>query len=338
MRLSLLVLTASICLLPTLTRQAQASTWPKLPEAVQEIYPTVFENQIWVAGGISSSLPQSQGNMTAKVHYWSTEFKQWQGVADLPEGRHHTYLQAVGDKLFAFGGFIHSAQGQWLNTADVLLFDKAKNTWTRVAKMPVPLSETVGAVLNGNIHLVGGRSPHSDQNGQWQHSSDIARHFVFDPTTLTFSEAKPLPKALNSAASVQYQGRWIVLGGRQFGGGNLPEVLEYLVDENRWQVLEKMPEGRAGHAAAVLNNSIYVFGGEHENGVYQDILCYAFATGQWQVVGKWPMPQHGLGAVTLNDEIWLIGGASRPGLAETSALLASAKPLIQDANCESPKK
>ena len=152
----------ALCLLisATLTNDLFAhEAPPALPEAVQEIYPAVYKNKIWVAGGISSTLPAEQGNMTAKVHFWSTEEKQWQQAPSLPEGRHHTYLQAAAGKLFAFGGFINSAQGQWLNTADVLLLDETKNTWIKVAEIPIPLSETVGTVIKGKIHLAGGRSP-----------------------------------------------------------------------------------------------------------------------------------------------------------------------------------
>lgn len=302
---------------------------PALPEAVQEIYPAVYKNKIWVAGGISSTLPAEQGNMTDKVHFWSTEEKQWQQAPSLPEGRHHTYLQAAAGKLFAFGGFINSEQGQWLNTADVLLLDETKNAWRKVAELPIPLSETVGAVINGKIHLAGGRSPQSKQNGQWQHSTDTAAHFVFDPLNYTFSQAKPLPSPRNSAATVVTDNGWVVIGGRQIGGNNLTDVLIYDVDNNNWRSLPPLPEARAGHAAALKGDYIYIFGGEHHSGVYQNILKYHIKTSAWQSIKTWPEARHGLGSASLSDQIWLIGGALNAGLANTRDELINAETLLK---------
>ena len=305
---------------------------PKLSQAVQEIYPTLYQGKIWVAGGISSLLPLSQGQMTNQVQYWSPSMKQWQKSIALPVGRHHTYLQAVGEKLFAFGGFINTDQGQWKNTADVLLLNTKNGRWEKVAQMPAPLSETVAAVINGKIHLAGGRSPKGNENSQWQHSTDVNWHWVFDPITYQFTQAAPLPSARNSAATVQFNDRWIVLGGRTVGGANLAEVLEYLPTQDIWVTLPSMPEGRAGHAAAIVKDKIQVFGGEHSEGVYSAVFEFDSKDNQWTTLGHWPNARHGLGAVNLEGKIWLIGGASDTGLENTSANLDAAAEVVEKAN------
>lgn len=312
---------------------------PQLPQAVQEIYPAVYQGKIWVAGGISSHLPQSQGQMTDQVQFWSPGMQQWQKSVPLPEGRHHTYLQAVtlktgNEKLFAFGGFINSdtnnsEQGQWKNTADVLLLDIKNGHWKKVAQMPAPLSETVAAVIDGKIHLAGGRSSKENKNSQWQHSTDVNWHWVFDPVTYEVTQAAPLPSARNSAATVQLKNRWIVIGGRTVGGKNLTEVLEYDAKQNRWINLPAMPEGRAGHAAAVLGNHIQIFGGEHDTSIYTPVLQFDLRKNQWQTIGNWQTARHGLGAVNLDGKIWLIGGATDAGLKNTKANLDAAADVIQ---------
>lgn len=288
-----------------------------LPEAVQEIYPTVIGNEVWIAGGISSELPDQQGNMTAKVHYWSQKNKSWMEAPKLPEGRHHTYLQAMGEKIFAFGGFVQTQQGQWHNSNDVLMLDEKRSHWRRVAELPIPISETVGAVIGNKIHLVGGRSPKGKLNGQWQHSTDTDVHLVFDPLTFEFTRKASLPVARNSSATAQLGDRWFVIGGRQINGKLFNELLEYLPHEDKWLALAEMPEGRAGHAAAILHDKLYVFGGENTQGINKDILEFDFKTSQWQRITGQEVARHGLGAVTLNDHILLIGGAKQVGLKQT---------------------
>jgi len=327
MRLTKLLLALCITCLPY-TLSAKEPLAPKLPEAIQEIYPTVMNQQIWVAGGISTELPASTGKMTAKVHFWSPKYASWQSAPSLPEGRHHTYLIAVENRLFAFGGFVNS-QGQWANSRDVLMLDKGAKAWQKVASLPFALSETVGAVLNGKVHLAGGRSPSSEKNGQWQHSLDVSAHLIFDPKSFTFKKAAPLPSARNSAASVQVNGRWFVLGGRTVGGEPITDMIEYLPETNTWQAHAALPKARAGHAAAVIDNAITVFGGEHSQGVDREVFSYDLTKQQWRKTFEWQTPRHGLGAVTLNGEIWLVGGATKVGLSETSSEVTSLRKLVE---------
>ena len=328
MRLATRLLPLFITCLPY-TLSANEVSAPELPEAIQEIYPTVMNQQVWVAGGISTELPASTGKMTAKVHFWSPEYLSWQSAPSLPEGRHHTYLIAVEKRLFAFGGFVN-AQGQWTNSRDVLMLDEGAKAWQKVASLPFALSETVGAVLNGKVHLAGGRSPSSEKNGQWQHSLDVRVHLVFDPKSFTFTEAAPLPSARNSAASAQVNGRWFVLGGRTVGGEPITEMLEYLPDTDIWQAHAALPKARAGHAAAVIDNAIYVFGGEHSKGVDREVFKYDLTKQQWGKAFEWQTPRHGLGAITLKGQIWLVGGATKVGLSETSKAVNNAQMMLDN--------
>lgn len=305
---------------------AETASLPALLQPVQEIYPTLHAGQLVVAGGLASTLPASQGQMSAAVQLFDLASRQWRSGPALPAGRHHVYLVSVGARLFAFGGFVNSDHGQWTNSADVLLLEHPGAQWRRVASMPAPLSETTGAVINGKIHLAGGRSPQGKANGQWQHSTDVNWHWVFDPDRFTFSAGAPLPSPRNSAATVTYQGRWIMLGGRTVGGSNLTEVLEYLPATDQWRVLPALPQGRAGHAAAVLQDKVWVFGGETAQSVLHERYVFDLKSERWHSAGHWPAARHGLGAVASQQQIWLIGGATAAGLAQTSDRLDSVSP------------
>lgn len=295
-----------------------------MPIAVQEIYPAVHNGNIYVAGGLSDALPESAQQMTDAVQRYNPASNSWQLAPALPEPRHHTYLLSVNNKLFLFGGFIIADGGRWSASADVLLLDEEAQQWRKVAKLPKPLTETVAVLLNGKVHLASGRSPAGADNAQWRDQADVNWHWVFDPHSLSFTEAAPLPLAFNSATGVVLNGQFYVVGGRQVGGANLAQLQRFDAATNSWQPLSAMPQAQGGLAAAVLGDDLLVFGGEYFDnggGVYPEVWRYQAGTDSWQQAGTMPLPRHGLGAVKLNNQVYVLGGASVVGLKATSAVL-----------------
>lgn len=291
---------------------------------VQEIYPAVFQGEIYVAGGLSSELPKQQGQMTALVQIYNPERDQWRYGPSLPEGRHHGQLVAVDGQLFLFGGFIQADGGNWSASADVLRLDLQQQRWLKVAALPQPLSETISWVLDNKVHLVSGRSPAATANAQWQDQADVAIHWVFDPQLLKTEVAPALPEAKNSAAGVVMNGLGYLLGGRQVKGANKAAVHSFDPKTGQWTLQQAMPQAQAGLAAAVLDGQLWVFGGEffeQGGGVFRKLWSYSAAENTWQPQGEMPRPRHGLGAVVFDQAIYVIGGASAAGLKHSSAVV-----------------
>ena len=291
---------------------------------VQEIYPAVFQGEIYVAGGLSSELPKQQGQMTALVQIYNPKTDQWRYGPALPEGRHHGQLVAVNEQLFLVGGFIQANGGHWSASADVLQLDLDQQRWLKVASLPAPLSETVSWVLDHNIHLVSGRSPATSANAQWQDQADVATHWIFDLKSLKTTVAPALPEAKNSAAGTVFNNMGYLFGGRQVKGGNKADVYSFNTQNQQWTLQKAMPDAQAGLAVAALNQQIFLFGGEffqQGGGVFSKVWSYSPAENSWQQQGEMPVPRHGLGAVELDDAIYLIGGATAAGLKQTSAVL-----------------
>lgn len=314
-------------LMPWLAVSSELIQWQTLapmPVAVQEIYPVLHKGNIYVAGGLSDTLPEAQQQMTAVVQVYNPASNSWAMAAALPEPRHHAYLLSAANKLFLFGGFVINNGGRWSASADVLQLDESAQQWRQVAQLPKPLTETVAVVLNGKVHLASGRSPLADSNDQWRDQADVNWHWVFDPQSLTVTEAAPLPQAFNSSSGVVLNDSFYIVGGRQVGGANLAQLHRFDSTSNRWQALSPMPQAQGGLAAAILGQQLVVFGGEYFDnggGVYSQVWQYQPATDSWQQAGTMPIPRHGLGAVMLNNTVYVVGGAAVVGLKATSALL-----------------
>lgn len=311
----------------TLWRQA-----PSLPYKVQEIYPTVYQNHVVVAGGLYLDEERNRIDVSKRVVFYDLESKTWRDGPLLPEPRHHPMLAVVDGRLLSFGGFTMDAAGVWHNSVDVLELMAGENAsvgeviskgqWQKIAEMPAPLAETLSAVHNGIVHLVSGRTPvKAEKNSQWNHQSDVDTHYMFDPKTLKWSIAAKVPTARNSACSVQTDEKLYTLAGRTVAGGNLANHEAYDFKSGKWQTLAPLPQAQGGLACAIKGEHIYVFGGEffdNGGGVYSEVWQYSIAEDSWQQVSSMPNPRHGLGALNINDEIYVIAGASEAGGNKTS--------------------
>lgn len=310
---------------PLAKPEEKAPNWslgPALPFAVQEIYPAAHQGRIHLAGGFIAEEDTISG-ATAEHVVFDPSSGQWTSASALPKARHHPNLVSFKDKLLAIGGFeVESEEAVWVMQAGVWVLDG--DTWSDGPSLPQPNGESVTAVLDGELHVCGGRLPVGEANRAWTDHSDIGDHFVLTSLDGAWERAALLPTARNSASGAVLNGYWHVVGGRTVVGGNTPAHEVYDPKEDRWRSAAPMPQGQGGLAAASVGNSLYAFGGEFFNnggGVYAEAWAYNAEQDEWSALPDMPNPRHGLGAVTLGSDIYVIGGALEVGGSKTSNLV-----------------
>ena len=111
----------------------------------------------------SNLIPRNNGRKRAacQTHYSAMPFSAI-GSASAAE---------VGGKIHVFGG--RPRDPTPVNDHDI--YDPATNEWTKGSPMPMARDHLGIAVIDGKIHIVGGRTGASTQN--------VHEHDVFDPTT-----------------------------------------------------------------------------------------------------------------------------------------------------------
>ena len=307
------------------TAPPNTSPWregPALPFRVQEIYPALHQNKIHLAGGFISNGDSISG-VTDQHVALDVETQEWTELPPLPIPRHHPNLVSFQDRLLAIGGFqAESEDAVWVMQSGVWAFDG--DVWSDTPSLPQPNGESVTGVLDGTLHVCGGRKPQGSDNASWNHHTDIADHFVLTHLGDAWTPAAPMPTPRNSAAAATIGSNWHVVGGRTVANGNTPAHEVYDAQEDRWRRAAPMPQGQGGLAAAALNGKLYAFGGEFFNdggGVYPEAWAYEPETDAWTALPDMPHPRHGLGAVTLGENIYVIGGALRVGGSQTSELV-----------------
>jgi N-acetylneuraminic acid mutarotase len=112
-------------------------------------------------------------------------------------------------------------------------------------------------------------------------------------------------------------GKFYVVGGRP--GAEAASALEvYDPETNTWTILSPMPTGRSGIGAGVVNDKLYVFGGEDPR-LFSEVEVYDPKTDTWRQLAPMRTPRHGIFATVIGNAIYIPGGAVQQGLGATDA-------------------
>lgn len=117
-----------------------------------------------------------------------------------------------GAAAVAFGGKIYFIGGvdEGVVTGRVDIFDPAAESWTIGPALPEPRAGHAAAVLDGRIHIAGGRSESL--------STTLSSHLALDPVAGRWVEELPLESPRTDAAMVAINGELMVIGGGAGGG------------------------------------------------------------------------------------------------------------------------
>ena len=285
-----------------------------LPWAVQEIYAAVVGDQIAVAGGLR--LDGSALHIESGVAFYDPVADAWTEGGGLPEPRHHPMLVASSWVLMAIGGYGRTAAGDWTNMTDCWV--RTGGGWSPTTPLPAPQAEAVGVWLDDGVHLITGRTPAGEANGQWRDQADTDAHRVFADGR--WETARPCPMARNSAAAAVLDGAIWVAGGRTVNGGGTGRLDRYDPAGDRWETLAPIPPSPAtgqqvggGLAMAAAGGWLVAFGGEWfqrggGGGVFAETWIYDPAADRWEAGPPMRTPRHGLAAAAVDGVIYAIAG------------------------------
>ena len=312
-----------------------AQSWSRVADASlarQEIYPTVSDDKIYVAGGILSAAP----GFTDLFEAYDPASNAWKTLAPLPEGRHHIALAAAGGKIYGIGGF-SGAIPDWRAHASVFIYDPTADRWSNGPALSQARAEGVVATVGDKIYFIGGRIPTSPAARHISEHADTNRAEALDVRTGRWSRIAHAPSARNSAAGAVIGNKIYVVGGRQMvaqaDGRSRPvnvatlEVYDPALD--RWETRAPMPLAQGGLAAAAHDGKLYVFGGEQfvpQAKVFAESWVYDPALDRWSALPAMPTPRHGQGAAVVGNRIFLMGGGEKVGVAASAAHEALALP------------
>ncbi|MFJ6024572.1 Kelch repeat-containing protein [Brevundimonas sp. NPDC092305] len=323
-RRSFLVASAAVAVSPAPARAREAGWVSKanMPWAVQEIYAAVHDGKIVTAGGLAMRR-DAPLHVEDRVGMYDPVADRWEEGPRLPAPRHHPMLISGDADLYAIGGYAVSPAGEWTNQTTGWVL--AEGSWKPIAPLPSPQAEAVGVGWGETLHLVTGRTPAGEANGNWNDQADSDRHLIYHVGDDRWSVGRPCPMARNSAAAAAMDGAIWVAGGRTVSGGGTGRLDRYTLSEDRWDTLAPVPRSYAannqvggGLAMAALNGRLVAFGGEWfrpraqggGGGVFAETWLYDPKRDLWEAGPEMKTPRHGLAAAAMQDAVYAIAGGA----------------------------
>lgn len=319
-RRAFLAASAGVTVFPVGAR-AQTPAWTAkaaLPWPVQEIYAAAHAGKIWTAGGLVSRTGQPL-HIEDRTAAYDPGADRWEQGPNLPAARHHPMLIAGDADLYVVGGYSRSEAGDWTSTTTGWVL--AGGSWKPIASLPSPQAEAVGVGWGETLHLITGRTPAGEANGNWSDQADTDRHLIYHTGDDRWEVGRPCPMARNSAAAAAMDGAIWIAGGRTVSGGGTGRLDRYTASEDRWDTLAPIPRSYAannqvggGLAMAALGGKLVAFGGEWfqrgGGGVFAETWIYDPARDVWEAGPDMQTPRHGLAAVATETAVYAIAGGA----------------------------
>jgi N-acetylneuraminic acid mutarotase len=180
----------------------------------------------------------------------------------------------------------------------------AGGSWEARAPSPLHRSETAAATLNGKIYIAGGLA------GQSSFFSGISTSFeVYDPSTDTWKELAPIPKALHHISLASAHGHLYMTGGYTALDfiANTKSTWVYDPQSDSWSAVADMPAPRAAATVSTINDIIYLVGGV--TSASTQLWTYDPAADKWNTQHA-PMPtaREHLTSAVVDGKLYVIGG------------------------------
>lgn len=302
----------------TPTSPTRWSTLAGPPEPLASPSVAVYENQIVVIGG------QGKNGPSASVWTFNTVDRSWASGAAKPTAVTDAQAVLIGGRIYVPGGL--GGDGHPVNVLEI--YNPRTDTWDVGADLPAPRSGHSLVALDGRLLLFGG----------WDGSAYRAEVYEYTPEADSWRALSDMPTARGHSAAAVVAGRVFLMGGTA-GDGPL-DVNEVFTPEAEsetnggWTAARPMPTPGAYVNAAVVADTIFVFGGDAKDQTTIR-LGYSAADDAWAELEPAPAGAafDRMGVVAIGPVVHLIGGQrdSQPesGHATYQALYVSFIPFVE---------
>ena len=277
---------------------AQSGAWTKksnIPTPRVGAAVCVFDNRIYVIGGMSSYLVDTDVN---EVYDPSTD--TWETKRHMPTKRSFLLTCVINDTIYAIAG------GYPYATKKVEVYDPITNAWSQKTDMPYPWFGVYGDVVNGKIYSIGG-------------NYDKRNCFEFDPSTDKWTEKTPVPKpaCAGPLSATTYNGLLYAFGGTANYPFESPDpklplsaVCAYNPQTDSWESKKNMPTPRYALGTFLVNEKIYAIGGSQERGSsLSTVEVYDPISDTWGKKSNMPNKNSWFRGTVINNKIYIIGGS-----------------------------
>ncbi|XP_047390764.1 kelch repeat and BTB domain-containing protein 12 isoform X1 [Sciurus carolinensis] len=290
---------ASFCYDPV-ARKTYFISSPKYGEGLGTVCTGVVteNNTVIVAGEATASRLSRQKNKNVEIYrYHQTGNQCWEKLCTT-EFRELYALGSVHNDLYVVGGQM-KIKNQYLITNCVDRYSVERDSWKRVAPLPLQLACHAVVTLNDQLYVIGGWTPQVDRPDEEPDRLSNAL-LQYDPSQDRWRERAPMRHAKYRFSAAVLNGEIYVLGGIGCVGrdkGQVRKCLDvveiYNPDGDFWREGPPMPSPLLSlrtnsTSAGAVDGKLYVCGGFHgadrHEVISKEILELDPWENQWNVV------------------------------------------------------
>jgi len=292
---------AAAAINPVMAQTGEWTTRAGPPDVLQEsVLVRLMDGRVIMAGGILSAGRNTAAS--AEVEVYDPSHDSWAQLPPMPAPQYDAtgVLLADGSILIAGGEATFAAFAGAPPVTNAVLFDPAKNTWTKLPPLPYAESGATATLLDdGRILLAGGAGANSILR-------DAA---IFDPASRRWALTSPMRTARIGATAVLLKSGQVLVAGGIAGSGQLLSDAElYDPKKGTWRSTGSMTSARRSPGALALSDGrVLVVGGL---GV-ASAEFYDPSSGTWHETTSMPISGQGQAFLLASGDVLaaLINGA-----------------------------
>ena len=227
----------------------------------------------------------------------------------------------IGNVIYVSGGGFIGAS-QWGSFQSSVAYDPGTDSWSVRTAMPTRRTAPGSAVAQylgqDRLYVVGGADLTGFPTDHFTHP-DIEEYDPIANSWQTVGAGMP-DSAWTWGTCVVTHGNLIyIMGGtRDSFGSATTRLAAYDPDTDSYTSLTPMPSGASDGACAVVDNSIYYFGGYLSGGWGMPpnsmVFIYDIADDSWQTaLTSMPVPRANAGAIAVGASVFIVGGWDASG-------------------------
>lgn len=274
----------------------------------------VQDGRLYAAGGSGLTDPR------AEFESYDIALDRWMPETPLPRGLEQFGMAAIGDRIYAAGGYASGEEGGVAPSAAMWSWSQQGNIWQREAAMPAAKADFALLAVEDRLYAVGGLDGDRSM-------------FVFDPVERVWDSVDvPDGVSRRAAAAIAVEGRIYVVGGLLEGAAT-DRVDIYDPQADEWSLGAALPGARSGPAVAAHSGRIHLLGGrDTRHATLQSHISWRPGDAQWRDEADLPSPRTGADAAVLNDGIYLVGGGTGGGFFAPFTALDTTDVFVDEAS------
>lgn len=231
------------------------------------------------------------------------QIEGWTEKASMPTPRIAIGICEYQNKIYTFGGFDGESAA---NSFEV--YDISSNVWEILDSIPTRRGFTASCLVNNKIYIIGG----TDDK---YFNKTLKTNEEYDPLTASWNLKEDMPTSRAGTISFAFDNKIFIVSGRtayldenhEFPKTDVVEMYDPVTDA--WEAKTNIPTSRAHINATVLNDNVFVIGGELYK-IGRVVEIYDPNLDSWSRKNDLPYyGYHNSITVSLNGKIYIFGGS-----------------------------